>query len=198
MRRISRAEEHARTTIAREKELGLEPLGIRATRHSAHRYSAFKIVYPPRTREVIPISSGMNILPGQTARITARPQRRAFMPERFFIASTGGSTAADWVVENLLIDNRSQFAQDGGLPGDVFATATFDAFVSFDTVQVAMDIMVDITYIGANPNGVPFFGSLIGRSETLTNGWIRPSTMTPEQAASFWPMHSATPRSPSS
>jgi hypothetical protein len=198
VRTISRTEEHARTTIVREKQFGLEPLGIRGTRREGRRYSAFKVVYPPPSREVLPISTGVNVLPGQTARITARPQRTAFVPQRLFIAATGGATAADWVVDNLFIGGRSQFAQDGQIPGDMFATTAIDSFVAFEPVQVAMDIVVDVTYIGANPDGAPFFGSLVGRamtSSTPTGGWIRPEKMTPETAAKFWPMHSATPQS---
>ena len=184
------AEHHARATLARERELGLEPLGIRGMRHEGRRYSDFKIIYPPTNREALPIASGINVLPGQTARITSRPQR-AFVPERLFIAATGGSTAADWIIDNILIGGRSQFAVDGRLPGEMFAAGAFDTLVSFEPVQAAMDIVADVTYVGTNPDGAPFFGSLIGRPVTPTGGWIRATSMTPEQAANFWPMHSS-------
>jgi len=114
-------------------------------------------------REVLPMSTGVAILPTQQAQITARPQRVAFRPERFFISAAGTSGgAADWVVNDIKIGNRSQFSQSGDVPGDMFATNAIDGFVSFETAQTAMDVVVVVTYIGLNESGVPFFGSMVG------------------------------------
>jgi hypothetical protein len=114
-------------------------------------------------REVLPMSTGVAILPTQSAQITARPQRVAFRPERVFISAAGTSGgAADWVVNDIKIGNRSQFSQSGDVPGDMFATNAIDGFVSFETAQTAMDVVMVVTYIGLNESGVPFFGSIVG------------------------------------
>jgi hypothetical protein len=138
--------------------------------HHAHHY-----MIPPRNaliqdpgpnragREVLPMSTGVAILPTQSAQITARPQRVAFRPERVFISAAGTSGgAADWVVNDIKIGNRSQFSQSGDVPGDMFATNAIDGFVSFETAQTAMDVVMVVTYIGLNESGVPFFASIVG------------------------------------
>ena len=114
-------------------------------------------------REVLPMSTGVAILPTQSAQITARPQRVAFRPERVFISNAGtDGGAADWVVNDIKIGNRSQFSQSGDVPGDMFATNAIDGFVSFETAQTAMDVVLVVTYIGANEDGAPFFASIVG------------------------------------
>ena len=114
-------------------------------------------------RIVLPMSTGCPILPTQSAQITARSQMGAFRPERIFISAAGTSGgAADWVVNDCKIGNRSQFAQSGDVPGDMFATNAIDGFVSFETVQTAMDVVLVVTYIGLNESGCPFFGAMVG------------------------------------
>jgi hypothetical protein len=142
--------------------------------HHAHTHSHHYQI-PPRNalvqdpgpdragREVLPMSTGVAILPTQSAQITARPQRVAFRPERVFISAAGTSGgAADWVVNDIKIGNRSQFSQSGDVPGDMFATNAIDGFVSFETAQTAMDVVMVVTYIGLNESGVPFFASIVG------------------------------------
>ena len=114
-------------------------------------------------REVLPMSTGVAILPTQSAQITARPQRVAFRPERVFISSAGTTGgAADWIVNDIKIGNRSQFSQSGDVPGDMFATNAIDGFVSFETAQTAMDVVMVVTYIGTNESGTPFYASIVG------------------------------------
>ena len=140
-----------------------------------HPHHAHQFRIPPRNeliqdpgpdragREVLPMSTGVAILPTQSAQITARPQRVAFRPERVFISAAGTSGgAADWVVNDIKIGNRSQFSQSGDVPGDMFATNAIDGFVSFETAQTAMDVVMVVTYIGLNESGVPFFASIVG------------------------------------
>jgi hypothetical protein len=115
-------------------------------------------------RDILPISSGIPILPTQSAEITAHPQR-AFRCERFMISGAGTSGgAADWIVRDIRIGGRSQFVQgvQGDVPGDAFATNAIDAFVRFETAQATMAIAVSVTYIGLNEGGCPFFGSMVG------------------------------------
>jgi hypothetical protein len=121
---------------------------------------------PPQRagREVLPMSVDGPILPTQSAQITARPQRVAFRPERVFISNASDATlgAAAFLVNDIKIGNRSQFSQSGSIPGDMFASVAIDSFVSFETAQTAMDIVMVVTYIGANSEGVPFYGAIIG------------------------------------
>lgn len=134
-------------------------------------------------REVLPFSTNVPIRPGQTAQITARPQRVAFRPERFYVSNASPeykgpwwkrlspwykaplcNGAADWIINDIQIGNRSQFAQAGDVPGDMFSTNAIDSFVSFETAQTAMDIKLVVTYIGPARTGACFYGSMIGTS----------------------------------
>ena len=109
-------------------------------------------------RVLLPMSSGVNILPNTSAQITSRPQNVAFRPERVII----GGTPGDWIVNDIKVGNRSQFSQSGDVPGEVFANTTIDAFVSFETVQTAMDFVMLVTYIGASESGAPFYCAVLG------------------------------------
>ena len=137
----------------------------------------------PSERQMLPLSNGVPILPGQSVLITARPQAHEFKIDRFVISGVGTpGGAADWVVNDLRIGNISQLAQSGDLPGDLFATEAIDAFVSFGTIQPAMDVSVILTYIGPIEAGVPFFGSLGGTVPTTSPAYVRvqqPNTKIP-------------------
>lgn len=111
-----------------------------------------------RDRTVLSLSSNMNILPGETARITLRPQSHTVRPHRLLI----GGNPEDWIVEDLIIGSRSQFAQAGGVPGAMFAPTAFDLYINFETLQMGMNLAVDVTYVGNNPLGSPFSAGLIG------------------------------------
>ena len=119
-------------------------------------------------REILPMSTGGTKVPfGVSAQITSRPQRVAFRAERVMI-SNGGTAggSADWIVNDISIGNRSQFAQSGQVPGDMFAINAVDSFISFETAQTAMDIVITVTYVGANvdPGSCAFYGSILGTS----------------------------------
>ena len=114
-------------------------------------------------RDILPMSTGVPILPTQSAQITGRPQVLAFKIGRFVISNAGtAGGAADWIVNDIKIGNRSQFVQSGDVPGDLFATNAIDTFVRFETAQTAMDVVVVVTYIGLNESGAPFFGAMVG------------------------------------
>ena len=119
------------------------------------------IEYPGASRAdrvVLPMSSGVNILPNTSAQITSRPQNVAFRPERLII----GGTPGDWIVNDIKVGNRSQFSQSGDVPGEMFAATTIDSFVSFETVQTAMDFVVLVTFVGASEGGSPFVCGVLG------------------------------------
>ena len=109
-------------------------------------------------RVLLPMSSGVSILPNTSAQITSRPQNVAFRPERVII----GGTPGDWIVNDVKVGNRSQFSQSGDVPGETFAATTIDSFVSFETVQTAMDFVMLVTYIGASESGAPFYCAVLG------------------------------------
>jgi hypothetical protein len=72
-----------------------------------------------------------------------------------------GADASDWIINDIQIGNRSQFAQAGNVPGDMFAGGAIDSFVSFETAQVAMDIVLTATNVGAKE--ASFHGAFLGR-----------------------------------
>jgi len=114
-------------------------------------------------RDILPMSTGVPILPTQSAQITGRPQTLVFKIGRFVISNAGtAGGAADWIVNDIKIGNRSQFVQSGDVPGDLFATNAIDTFVRFEAAQTAMDVVVVVTYIGLNESGTPFFGAMVG------------------------------------
>jgi hypothetical protein len=109
-------------------------------------------------RMLLPMSSGVAILPGTTAQVTARPQGIAFQPQRVII----GNNPQDWVVNDIKVGNESQLAQSGDLPGEMFSSTTVDGFVSFRTVQSAMDFVMQVTYIGNIQEGSAFICGVLG------------------------------------
>ena len=114
-------------------------------------------------RDILPMSTGVPILPTQSAQITGRPQVLVFKIGRFVISNAGtAGGAADWIVNDIKIGNQSQFVQSGDVPGDLFATNAIDTFVRFESAQTAMDVVVVVTYIGLNESGAPFFGAMVG------------------------------------
>ena len=114
-------------------------------------------------RDILPMSTGVPILPTQSAQITGRPQCLVYVCNRFMISNAGtAGGAADWIVNDIKIGNRSQFVQSGDVPGDLFASNAIDTFVRFEAAQTAMDVVVVVTYIGLNESGAPFFGAMVG------------------------------------
>jgi hypothetical protein len=114
-------------------------------------------------RDILPMSTGVPILPTQSAQITGRPQCLVFKIGRFVISNAGtAGGSADWIVNDIKIGNVSQFVQSGDVPGDMFATNAIDTFVRFAPAQTAMDVVVVVTYIGLNESGCPFFGAMVG------------------------------------
>jgi hypothetical protein len=114
---------------------------------------------PTRTdRITLPMSSGVNIFPNTSAQITSRPQAAAFRPERIII----GNRPNEWIINDVKVGNRSQFAQSGDVPGEMFAATTIDGYVSMETVQTAMDFVMVVTFIGDSQEGSPFVCGVLG------------------------------------
>ena len=129
--------------------------------------------YPDPTlasRQGLPMNTGGQKVPyNSTAIITSRPQRVAFRPERIFVSPPIGGTAglgsAGWFINDITIGNRSQLVQAGGLPGDMFQNTSIDSFVTFETAQTSMDVVISTTLIDTaflETSGAVFYGGIIG------------------------------------
>jgi hypothetical protein len=128
----------------------------------------------PEFRELLPMSMGPNpndtIFPGQSAQITARPQRGPFRPTHLLVAR---ECAGMFDINDIRVGNRSQTAQAGDVPADAFANTDADIFdmatdadgfvtikidkraeermpihIDFEMCQTAMDICLVVTNIG--------------------------------------------------
>jgi hypothetical protein len=111
-----------------------------------------------RDRRILPMSSGVNVLPNTSISVTTRPQDCAFRPERILI----GGNPGDWIVNDIKIRNRSQFVQSGDVPGEMFASTSMHAWVVMDAVPMAADFVLLVTYIGEAKEGAPFVCSVLG------------------------------------
>lgn len=134
-------------------------------------------------RHMLPIDSGIAILPGNQAQVVARPQSSAFRAERILISP---AIAPYFRINNIRVGNRSQFMQSGGVDAMVFASDRSppdDLRIQFETCQTAMDFVFDITYTGADPNGMQFRALVLGITEDS-----RPMRTAPPRAPRTGPM----------
>jgi hypothetical protein len=107
--------------------------------------------YRPYERPMqLPIISKEKFM-GADMRIISARLHTAFRMERLEI-----DQATDWVVCDLKMNGRSQFAQSGDVPGDVFGTDAIDNFVSFETCLAGNAIDIIVMYIGKSPEGAIF------------------------------------------
>ena len=180
--RISGASRQAAAQAWNQRHPGVPFVGVEALMGAVAQAAGADLGPQPRAwlrdmappdmanRQVLPMNTGTTPVPqNSTAQITSRPQRVAFRPERVFVSSgagvdAGGNplTAASWIINDITIGNRSQFAQSGALPGDMFSNVAIDSFVTFETAQTAMDVVMIVTYQGPIEGGIPFYGSIIG------------------------------------
>jgi hypothetical protein len=109
---------------------------------------------PPGGRVILPMSSGVDILPNTLARITSRPFNAPFMPDLMVI----GGCPGDWIIHGILIGNRSCLLRS--IPGDAFSHATLPPGVNFITCAVGMDLSMDVTYVGQG--SAPFICGVLG------------------------------------
>ena len=116
------------------------------------------------TREVIPLSYPEPIRPGQVVRIKGTAKRCGFYPDRIFISSAGDPLgAAAFNLLDIQIDGKTQFAQEGEIPGDMFASGAIGGGVAFDTaLPKGGEFALVVKYIGKNPDGASFYGSVFG------------------------------------
>ena len=118
---------------------------------------------PPQRPTVVPIASKIALTPLIKTTLTVRAQNAPFQLERIEIQdgeTPGGS--ADWLVDDLRVNGRSQFAQPGSIPGDMFSTSAIDSFVQIEECDAGNAIELDVIYIGLNESGEPFAARLEG------------------------------------
>ena len=72
------------------------------------------------------------------------------------------------MVNDIKIGNKSQLAQSGDVPGACFAAGSPGTEVSFDTLQIAMDFVMIVTYVGKKKDGAPFHCSVMGTEVTYS------------------------------
>jgi hypothetical protein len=150
---------------------------VTAAQHYGIAPKAVMVPYPmaeQAQRQTLPMNTGGSVVTTTVAAlITSRPQRQAFRPERVFVSNASSPTstlgaggAADWLLNDISIGNRSQYVQAGSLPGDIFQSTAIDSYVTFETAQTAMDVTMSVTYNGTGTtgevNGLPFWGSIHG------------------------------------
>jgi hypothetical protein len=118
---------------------------------------------------ILPLSSDMNVLPNVKTRIRTRRQLGvAFRPVHMIIDEFPGN----WVVHDVAIGNRSQFLMSGDVSGATFS-ASFVSKMRFETVFPAMDVYMDVTYVGPRVDGAPFLCSMLGEIEEARPSSVR-------------------------
>ena len=177
---LERVDVKALDEMRKELELPPEALGALIEIH-AKKLAESEMPRLRANREVLPFSTGVRVKPGSSAQITARPQRCEFRPERFFVSDSCSEYkapwwkrlwpwykapfakgASDWIINDIRVGARSQFCQAGDIPADMFRSSAIDSFVTFETAQIAMDVVVVVTYVGPNPEGECFYAAMIG------------------------------------
>lgn len=117
---------------------------------------------------ILPMSSGVNILPERSAQITGRCQRpdahrrgiglsQGFLAERIVIEG-----ATDWSLNDIKIGRTSQLAQSGDMPGLAFNPGVLGGAVSFDVARAGIDVVIVTTHVGPREVGAAFVCGILG------------------------------------
>lgn len=124
------------------------------------------------SRIVLPIASRHRIAPNTPTPVAARVTEGLDI-EKIYISMAGTKGgAADWVVHDLLVDGRSQFRHKD-LPGFLFSVGSLggvprsSSTISFDGLDVVgqgQEVALVVSYVGPNPEGGNFIGSVVGSS----------------------------------
>lgn len=105
----------------------------------------------------LPISTTRGLCPpNHRVSIVARPQVAAYRPDRLVVSTE------DFLIHDLVIGNRSQFAQTGPIHAKMFGPRAHFIKLELETVQTAMDVRFDVEYVGDDPAGQPFHAVLFG------------------------------------
>lgn len=125
------------------------------------------------SRTVLPLSSMNRVPPNVPIRIVGVPKYGPLTLENLMISSAGTPGGArDWIINDVEVDGASQLSVKN-LPGALFGTrgvvadnnkhaASRIRFVGLDVIEQDSEAVVTVTYVGPNPEGVPFYASIIG------------------------------------
>lgn len=110
--------------------------------------------------------------PHQPTRISACTKNGALDVECIFMSEAGTpGGAADWTVNDIEVDGRSQLARKD-LPGALFGSkgiavgpraSTAFMLKGFTPVERGRELTLVVTYVGPLPEGAYFFASAVGR-----------------------------------
>jgi len=146
---------------------------------------------PMKPRMLLPMSTAEWILPGRSAQIMARPQVGPFQLLRLLVSK---SCAGSFDINEIRVGTRSQFAQAGDVPADVFevdapaldvvmdgerqvlvtVTETEARFViplDLPVVETAMDVTLYVTNTG--DQSLRFRAAWIGEIDLASSSTTR-------------------------
>lgn len=123
---------------------------------------------------ILPMSSGVNILPSASAQLTSRCRspdhrsrgigpRQGFLAEQIVLGDP-----ANWTLSDVKIGRASQFAQSGDVPGLAFGPGTLGSAVSFDVAPADIDVIIVATHVGPREAGDAFVCGILGSIVDLT------------------------------
>ena len=143
--------------IERDRELVLVVTYIGLNPEGCPFFGAVTGSRPAQRPTILQATSKAPVQPHAKTTITARIQNVSFQLHRLEIEDrdTAGG-CADWLVEDLRVNGKTQLTQPGPIPGDLFATKALDSFVKLETCAAGNTIEIDMHYIGLNPQGVIF------------------------------------------
>lgn len=150
-------------TVEHDHELTIVVTYVGSNPNGAPFFAAAIGTQAPQRPTVLPIESAVPLLPTVRMTIAARALSEPFLPRRLEISddhTTGG--AADWIVNDLRINGKTQFNLSGDIPGDLFAVSAIDSFITLETCDAGNAIEIDMTYIGLNVQGVIFSARVEG------------------------------------
>lgn len=118
------------------------------------------------------LSSGVTILPSQSAQITVHPQTNKFYPERLLIKE-----ASHWKIDAIRVGDRDS-ALVQNLPGAMFAPDAPGRFPGCGEIQIPPggELIVQTTYTGPCATGTPFEACVFGSDDQPPLPTVRQGT----------------------
>lgn len=122
--------------------------GRRLTRGSMPPGAKVLRYEPPTQSRQYPLgfdSGAAGVAAATNVLITSRPQQ-IFRPERLILST---AAAPAFLVNDILVGNRSQLVAAGALPGDAFRPDAFGVRLKCDVAKVSQDITLSVTNLTA-------------------------------------------------
>lgn len=113
-------------------------------------------VVPSSSPKLAAARTECRILPGTSAKLLTDPGEHPLWPDRLAIHDS-----QDWIVHDVLLGDRSLFAQSGDVPGVLFAKSSH-ASIQMGRLDAGDRFCVYATYVGANPGGAELAYDLFG------------------------------------